>query len=64
MRPLSTLEFLPCSVFFIGNFSQKLNLKNEILTKAKDFFMGKMVQIRQILKRKEFKLPDFYNNFQ
>jgi hypothetical protein len=26
--------------------------------------MKKMVQIRQISKRKEFKLPNFYNKFQ
>jgi hypothetical protein len=54
-----------CVFIFIANFLQKFDLKNMILTHTKGFFMGKMVQIRQILEKKnKFKSPDFYNKFQ
>jgi hypothetical protein len=36
------------SVYFTGEFSPNLDLKNMISTYTKDFFMEKMAQIRQI----------------
>ncbi len=57
-RPTFTLYTLyPLSVvpvfFSIGEFLQKFDLKNVISTTSKDFRWEKMVQIRQIQKRKE-----------
>jgi hypothetical protein len=34
-----------------GEFSSNFDLKNMISTNTKDFFMGKMTQIRQISKK-------------
>jgi hypothetical protein len=36
---------------------------HQILTYAKDFFMEKITQIRQILKVLFFKSPNFHDNF-
>ncbi len=48
------LSHIQMSVFFlIGEFTQKFELKNVISTKYKGFFMGKMVQIRQISKKEK-----------
>jgi hypothetical protein len=52
----SELQPLTSGVFLISKFSQKFD-------RFKGFFMGKMVQICQISKRKKFKSPDFYSKF-
>jgi len=48
--------------FFFWNFLQIFNLKNLILTYAKDCLYVEMAQIRQNLIIK--KIPDLYNRFQ
>jgi len=58
------ITIVPFSVFISGEFSQKIDLKDAISTNTKDFSCKKIVQIRQISKIKNFKLPDFYNKFQ
>jgi hypothetical protein len=51
--------------FFTGEFLQKFNLKNAILTNPKHFSWGKNgPNSPNSEKNIKFKLPDFYNKFQ
>ncbi len=52
----------PCC-FFLG-FLPKIRPEKCDFDQYEVFFMGKMVQIFQILENKKFKLPDFYSKFQ
>ncbi len=61
MSPFTTFQ---CSVFFYWRIFAKIRPEKYDFDQYKGFFIGKMVQIRQISKRKKFKSPDFYNKFQ
>ncbi len=52
------------SVFFIGEFSQKFDLKNGDFKQHKGFFMEKWFKFAKFRKEKKFKLQNFYNKFQ
>ncbi len=63
---LSTLYplFSGTSVFFIGEFLQKFDLKNVISTTSKDFRWEKNgPNSPNLEKKRKFKSPDFYNKF-
>ncbi len=52
------------SIGFTGEFPSNFDLKNMISTNTKDFFMGKITQIRQISKKIIRNQPDFDDKFQ
>ncbi len=53
-----------CAVFFYWRIFGKSRPEKCDFDQYKGFFMGKIVQIRQISKRKKFTWPDLYNKFE
>jgi hypothetical protein len=51
-------------VFFYWRIFGKSRPEKCDFDQYKGFFMGKIVQIRQISKRKKFTWPDLYNKFE
>jgi hypothetical protein len=52
------------ALVLLAEISSNFDLKNMISTNKKEFFMGKMTQIRQISKKIIRNRPDFDSKFQ